>query len=209
MKNRKVNYLVLAVGLVVVISLFCLKYRRRSSTQTLLATDGTAIQFLGLTNGTNHWNPKIPMLQQKLYELNGRSGWSWLVRPLLPGTNSISPMIVSLPGRYDLFWFEVQLGPLSLYFAGRMLDENDQEFGPVLDLTPITFAPFFIRNSGIRPIWISNSAEYKRPKGIRIYERDRPFRPVRSVEGPVPDFVNDLYLQNPIGVFQVTSRTGN
>jgi hypothetical protein len=38
-------------------------------------------------------------------------------------------------------------------------------------------------------------------KAIRVYERDVPF-PLKEIEETTPEFVTELYLQRPIGVFQ-------
>jgi len=177
----------------------------RSMIQCITLKDGSELRFLGITHGTNHWNPRISPLAQKLCELGVyrpiTSKLVALTRPKLPVG---APMFIEGP-RMDILWLESSF-PLtaSRYLVGRLVNESGAEFGQPLDLNDqrrfsagptTTCSPLMLQPEHLEQL--------KTAKAVRVYERDRPLPSMRPIEGPVPDFVWDLYFGSPQGEFRL------
>jgi hypothetical protein len=199
---------ILILGILTVLSLALVTFHGRGN-QSIMASDGTEIRFLGMTRGTDHWNPKIPEIQRRLYGFQMKRKVGWLVSPFLPKNPANLPMVVSSANTMDLLWFDLCGKPTgSRYFVVRLVDDSNNEFGLPLNLVSSTNVFPFNRGVPISrsmsiwtPVIVGEDTNSKPLKAIRIYERDLPLPTVRASEGPVPEFLMDLYLQNLVGTF--------
>jgi hypothetical protein len=129
-KGKPVSRSLLVVGLIVILVLL-LARTPQSRIQAVTLSDGTRVQFLGLSEGTIHWNPSTPFVFRIVSRVPKVSS---VFFPLLPKSARNTPTIYQVSKPSGVLWFHIDKRPLLGHLVVRCFSENGVEMGDPFNL---------------------------------------------------------------------------
>ena len=171
--------LIAAIFGIIICPLVLLALSTRPKVQTLTLMDGTKVHFLGISEGTNHWNPKTPVLNRAISKVPHLGS---IVIPHLPNPAGSQPAMAILSQSGTVLWFHLEKAPqFSQRLFFRCLDKSGEQ---VVGIGILDFHP----GTNATPVWLQyddvNGAA--RIQSVEIYLGDIPIPRFRVGEFKVP-----------------------
>jgi hypothetical protein len=195
---RKRLTLLLGIVACIICSLVFLAVFARPKPQALTLVDGTKVQFLGLTIGTNHWNPTTPFLIRALHKVPSlRSVIRYFPRPA-----GSQPAMAVLSQQGAVLWFYMEKEPLlGQQLVFRCLNKNGENIAGSGNVD-------FRSATNATPVWLPsiNADEASNIRSIEIYLRDIPLseRPINDIFNPISEM--DIYPGLRVGEFKIPKK---
>jgi hypothetical protein len=198
MRIGKRSRLISGIVVFTILCVLLIAWLERTKIQSLTLADGSKVQFLGITKGTNHWNPATPFLSRAIYRVPAISS---VLFSLLPKSARSEPSIavISKPG--GVLWFFVEKEPLFGQLVFRCLNKDGEFVGASGNLD-------FRSTTNATAIWLQSMefAELTNIHSIEIYSRDMPLSGVMN--GPFnPISEMDIYPGLRVGEFNLPQST--